>query len=1623
MHGEMYEIKMAEFLFARALNHAKEFRVASSLDGIGKFDDFVFRYRLKERDVWKTCFIQLKHKKNAGKIQRCSITQLSGDFSLFKYFVSYCQIKSKASTDRNLKQCGPFDEFEFIIYTNARMEYNSDLEEEDTEPLSILSSGSNNRQYVTFHETCDTGVFEFFQELIKYKDCILELENLIKRENLMDEKIKEKIKDVRNNFTSPGILDSLDALQSRSSDIKKMVKEFKECDFSLGEEFLSKVKIFQHQSNEKSFDILIKQELQKACQASPSCANSIYRKFVDNLKMWWGKSGSVKWLSENSHAWQSVKQYLTEKIKELSESEFQENESRGLRFKQQHIERLSDAIKQNTFLNIVTSTHASILSKLKTYQSLVSLGYRNSLFINLKTLVSRRKEVLKLWPCKWSAVLVITCEKVSEYVDDNTIDTLVALLHPYQQKMILISSGKNENLASRLREKLGNACEDYEDKCTFHDLDEESQQQLLESTVEFQEIDIVLKTLVGENPSDIVKQNIDSDVISILLSRGKKLRVGRKLGDHSKYSVPRMLERHIYLKDDILKLTDNAITFAVSGLHADQLKNYVLAGEKICEFLYDDREGSHSFKILDYFSKTGLSADWKSINTHHNIGQKIKPEDVRYIILGKQQPKRDFRKLKKMFTNIHWIHMENGSFLWRESSCNIGIIRRYIDDTKYKKYDVKRLMEHNDRTMLLVAEPGMGKSTFFSNLEHDIKKWNNSVWVLRINLHEHTRELENIDFEEECIAKCKKFLWNAAHLPEQVALTLVENIFLQAMEQRGKMVILLDGFDEISPDYSPKVEMLLRAIREKTASKIWVSSRLSYRQDLEDIMIKLAFTLQPFTAENQITLLEQYWKEVMKVPRQGNPRMFAKMLLNLTSKNFRDKDGEFTGIPLQTMMLGEAFVKEAKEYCSSGEVKLPEKFDLLALFKKFTGKKCDIYFSEKNEMDTSKPEVKLGKKSLLQKHKISALMSLFSLNEVNRLLGTNGAGGLEQAKEFLCSGRAEHFGIITDITDSKPHFIHRCFAEYFAAKWFTDNFAKCELFISDTLFNPTYEVTRNIFDRMLAEKFEIHGAVLNNDIAAVDKFLTEKRDLNAVDKGGRTALHLAASYNSPITQILLSAPNVDANKQDRVLKWTPLRYAYKTMSWMAMDILLQNGGNTEDIVLTASKREDQEWVQAALWECAQKGYKKLLDFMLSCGTDVNAVVRVPENIHMKCSLLHIASLFGQLEVVRLLVQRNADINFHDANNNNALHFAAHSGCVDIIKLLLDKGMSVNLTNAYDTTPLHISAACGNLKATKTFVKRGADLNKTDKNGHTPLMQAAYYGKLDIIRYLTETDANLNAGSEACTAALLSAVGGGHTDVAQLLLANGADINGSNAADDMSPLIIATLTQNLPAVKYLVQRGADVNFCTRGGRRGLALCAAAFVGNLEITDFLLSAGADLNVRDFYCMNPLAIAVSRNKTKLALYLMEKGADVNVPDVLKITPLLHAVAKNNLKLAKRLVQLGANVNYQGPENLTALSVATELERIHIISFLVENHANANLRDVLGNTALHVAVAKGNLSLVHYLIDRGADVNIPNNKGNTPLQWIISRNWQVIADHLLYARIPKCFPPLDTELVGSCD
>ncbi len=70
--------------------------------------------------------------------------------------------------------------------------------------------------------------------------------------------------------------------------------------------------------------------------------------------------------------------------------------------------------------------------------------------------------------------------------------------------------------------------------------------------------------------------------------------------------------------------------------------------------------------------------------------------------------------------------------------------------------------------------------------------------------------------------------------------------------------------------------------------------------------------------------------------------------------------------------------------------------------------------------------------------------------------------------------------------------------------------------------------------------------------------------------------------------------------------------------------------------------------------------------------------------------LHIASEFGEIENVEVLLANGADVNIAGDIGYTPLHYAAAKGNTDIIKILLKAGANPNLTDEFDDTPLKVA---------------------------------------------------------------------------------------------------------------------------------------------------------------------------------------------------------------------------------------------------------------------------------------------------------------------------------------------
>jgi beta-lactamase regulating signal transducer with metallopeptidase domain len=137
----------------------------------------------------------------------------------------------------------------------------------------------------------------------------------------------------------------------------------------------------------------------------------------------------------------------------------------------------------------------------------------------------------------------------------------------------------------------------------------------------------------------------------------------------------------------------------------------------------------------------------------------------------------------------------------------------------------------------------------------------------------------------------------------------------------------------------------------------------------------------------------------------------------------------------------------------------------------------------------------------------------------------------------------------------------------------------------------------------------------------------------------------------------------------------------------------------------------------------------------------------------------------------------------DGEPRSPLVAAARKGNLVIGKMLIDANADVDFHAAGDETPLMAAAARGHLDFVKYLVSKNADVNKTLAGDGSALLVASRGGRLDVVKFLISIGADVNAQITGDGTALICAVRNNHYEVSKLLLENGADPYQNSPGDE------------------------------------------------------------------------------------------------------------------------------------------------------------------------------------------------------------------------------------------------
>lgn len=396
------------------------------------------------------------------------------------------------------------------------------------------------------------------------------------------------------------------------------------------------------------------------------------------------------------------------------------------------------------------------------------------------------------------------------------------------------------------------------------------------------------------------------------------------------------------------------------------------------------------------------------------------------------------------------------------------------------------------------------------------------------------------------------------------------------------------------------------------------------------------------------------------------------------------------------------------------------------------------------------------------------------------------------------------------------------------------------------------------------------------------------------------------------------------------------------------------------------KMNDEVFDFTVLSYAAKADKKDIVEYLLQQGANAS----IPDG--NRTLPLHWAAYNGNLDMVKLLLDsKPKTLNSLGNQGSTALMLSARNSKMDVLKYLLDKNANVNIRDELGYLPLHWATQNGHLDTVKLLIDNDlCDVNSTGSPaGATALGIAAMEGKLDIAKYLIEKGADLNIPCNAGYLPLHWAASEGRLDFLKFLIDNNHyEIDLKNRRN-ATALRVACEKGRTEIVEYLLDKGA--NAWIAGIDNHIPMIMASYLGHLEIVKLFLDKNPDcIDTKFFKGITLLRAAAEGNKLDTLQYLLANGASPMIGDNDDDLPLHSAAYHGHLNVVKFLRENHpASVNYKNFTQGTPLSAAAKNGKLEIVRYLLQYGANPDLADENGLTPAELAIQNNHHEIANFI------------------------------------------------------
>ena len=327
-----------------------------------------------------------------------------------------------------------------------------------------------------------------------------------------------------------------------------------------------------------------------------------------------------------------------------------------------------------------------------------------------------------------------------------------------------------------------------------------------------------------------------------------------------------------------------------------------------------------------------------------------------------------------------------------------------------------------------------------------------------------------------------------------------------------------------------------------------------------------------------------------------------------------------------------------------------------------------------------------------------------------------------------------------------------------------------------------------------------------------------------------------------------------------------------------------------------------------------------------------------------------------------------------------LYIACETNQLEIVKLLLDKGADVNFRPRLKTkTPLFLACENENLEMVNLLLEKDADVKllnddlRSDEKDISPLFKACETGNIYIAKRLLDEDADLKikVSYYPRRTAFFIACTHNKTEIVKLLIKERSTKLNTDDFCVQKAFHEACRENCVNVIKFLLSKTETFNIIDLN----------------KIDDYYKFSKFEIpdNTHD----TPLYAACKKGHNKIVELLLAKRADVNKvnTNTKEDTPLYAACEEGHNEIVELLLDKEANVNHVNNDNkYTPLSIACKNGNVKNVELLLANGADVNHADNDNNTPLHIACQECRVVIVYMLVKKGANVSQKNKDGKDP-------------------------------------